>query len=220
MLTSPPTTQPVTDEPAPPERWQQRKAGLTRKLILDAATDCLVAGGYARLTTVEVLKHAKVSRGAMHHHFTTRAELVSALIDHVLHKRLERFLTDYLSAITDSDPAEAIAVATQVHWQSVKTPEFAAFLELVMAARTDAQLAALLVPATQAFEAEWMQEVAKAMPQWTGASEAMLLANDLAAALHLGLIVNRPFVAEPARRAAVRAALVEMVQSIFLKAQS
>ena len=104
--------QPDDGTPAPPERWQQRNTAATRKLILDAATDCLVEGGYARLTTVEVLKQANVSRGAMHHHFASRADLVSALIDHVLHKRLDRFLSDYLAALRDSDPENAIEVAT------------------------------------------------------------------------------------------------------------
>ncbi len=202
-----------------PQRWQKRKAAATRNLILDAAADCLVEGGYARLTTVEVLKRANVSRGAMHHHFASRAELVSALIDHVLRKRLDRFLSDYLAALRDSDPENAIEIATGVHWDSMKTPEFTAYLELVIAARTDPELSALLVPATQAFEREWIGEVERAIPHWDGASQAMLLANDIAAAMHLGLVINRPFIADPARRKAVRAALVDMVKTIFRQAK-
>lgn len=211
---------PATQTPPEPMRWQQRKAAATRKLILDAATDCLVEGGYARLTTVEVLERAKVSRGAMHHHFPSRADLVSALIEHVLHKRLDRFLADYLAALQDSDPALAIEVATEVHWQSVKTPEFTAYLELVMAARTDEELAVLLIPATREFEATWMREVERALPHWQGASDAMLLANDVAAAVHLGLLINRPFIEQAERREAVRTALVDLVKDIFEKAKT
>ena len=181
---------------AEPQRWQQRKAAMTREVILDAATDCLVEGGYASLTTVEVIKRANVSRGAMHHHFANRSELLEALIDHVLHKRLNRFLSGYLGTIEDSDPAKAIEVAIEVHWHSVQTPEYTAYLELMMAARTDSELADLLIPATTAFEREWMGEMEKAMPQWTGAPEGMMLANDLAASLHLGLLVNRPYFAD------------------------
>jgi len=210
---------PASGTDAEPPRWQQRKAAATRRLILDAATGCLVEGGYARLTTVEVLKKANVSRGAMHHHFATLSDLVAALIDHVLHKRLERFLSDYLSALRDSDPAAAIKVAIDVHWQSLKTPEFTAYLELVIAARTDPDLSALLVPATRQFEVTWLREVERVIPQWEGAYDAMLLANDVAAALHLGLLINRPFIAEPARREAVRGELVWLVNNIFQRAQ-
>lgn len=201
-------------------RWQQRKAAMTRDIILDAATDCLVEDGYASLTTVEIIKRAKVSRGAMHHHFANRAELLSALIDHVLHKRLERFLSDYLAQLQESDPARAIEVATEVHWQSLLTPEFTAYLELLMAARTDRELSDLLVPATHAFEREWMSEMERAIPQWTGAPEAMLLANDLAASLHLGLLINRPFFADEDRQQIVRAKLVEVVKDLYRTAKS
>jgi AcrR family transcriptional regulator len=204
--------------PDPNQKWQQRKAAATRTLILDAGIDCLVEGGYARLTTVEVIKLAGVSRGAMHHHFASRADLVGALIDHVLHKRLDRFLSDYLSSLTDSDPAHAIEAAIEVHWQSLKTPEFTAYLELMMAARTDGELAALLIPATRQFEVTWMREVERVIPQWEGAYDAMLLANDVAAALHIGLLMNRPFIAEAARREAVRAELVGLVNDIFRRA--
>lgn len=217
-MASTPTAHLASSDGLPDQpRWQQRKAAATRKLILDAATECLVEGGYARLTTVDVLARVNVSRGAMHHHFPTRADLITALIDHVLHQRLERFLSDYLSALRDSDPAHAIEVATQVHWQSLKTPEFAAYLELVMAARTDAELSVILVPATKAFEQTWLAEVEQALPHWSGASAEMLLANDVAAAMHLGLLINTPFIEEPARREAVRHALVDLVKMIFEK---
>ncbi|SMQ63684.1 transcriptional regulator, TetR family [Altererythrobacter xiamenensis] len=204
---------------AKPQRWQQRKAAMTREVILDAATDCLVEDGYAALTTVEVINRAGVSRGAMHHHFANRSELLAALIDHVLHKRLERFLSEYLSTIEDSDPARAIEVATDVHWHSVQTPEYAAYLELLMAARTDAELQAILVPATNAFEREWMSEMEKALPQWMGAPKEMLLANDLAASLHLGLLINRPYFADKERRRAVRDKLVDLVKEVYRTAK-
>lgn len=204
---------------AEPQRWQQRKAAMTREVILDAATDCLVEDGYSSLTTVEVIKRAKVSRGAMHHHFANRSELLEALIDHVLHKRLERFLSEYLSTIEDSDPAKAIEVAIEVHWHSVQTPEYTAYLELMMAARTDSELAGLLIPATNVFEREWMGEMEKAMPQWTGAPEGMMLANDLAASLHLGLLVNRPYFADKERRRAVRDKLVDLVKDVYRTAK-
>lgn len=198
-----------------PVRWQQRKSALTRESILSAAVDCLVEQGYAGLTTIEVAKRAGVSRGAMHHHFANRSELVSALIDHVLHRRLEFFLGEYIGSLKSAEPLDAIAQATQLHWQSVLTPEYTAYLELAMASRTDRDLADLLVPATRAFDKEWAEEMERAFPQWEARREAMQLASDLAAAVHLGLLVNRPFMGDPERRAAVRERLVQVVETIF-----
>ncbi len=196
-------------------RWQQRKSAMTRESILKAATECLVELGYSGLTTIEVTKRAAISRGAMHHHFANRAELVAALIDFVLHRRLEFFLGEYLASLRDAEPSEAIRLATEMHWQSVLTPEYSAYLELAMAARTDAELADLLVPATKAFDKEWMDEMEKAFPQWDGRHEALHLASDFAAALHLGLLMNRPFLGDPERRSAVRQKLIAVVEQIY-----
>lgn len=205
----------LTETGKPPQRWQQKKAARTRQAILEAASQCLIEKGYSGLTTVEIIGRAKVSRGAMHHHFTNRSELLSGLIDHVLHSRLERFLADYIAQIEGSHRSDAVAVATEVHWNSLKTPEFTAYLELMMAARTDQQLADLLIPATKTFENEWMNEMKRAMPQQAGYPEAMLLANDLAAAMHLGLLLNSPFIDNDGRKTAVRNRLTRLIESLY-----
>lgn len=210
---SPPSTLADTDEPQ--VRWQQQKAARTRQAILEAATECLIDKGYSGLTTVEIIARSKVSRGAMHHHFSNRAELLSALIDFILHRRLERFLADYIAQIEGSHRSDAVAVATEVHWTSLKTPEFTAYLELLMAARTDSQLADLLIPATRAFETEWMNEMKRAMPQVSGQPEAMLLANDLAASMHLGLLLNSPFIENEGRKTAVKNRLIRLIESLY-----
>ena len=204
---------PATNEPH--VRWQQKKSARTREAILEAAAACLIENGYSNLTTVEIIKRANVSRGAMHHHFSNRTELLSGLIDHVLHIRLERFLADYLAQIEGSHHADAVAVAMEVHWSSLKTAEFTAHLELLIAARTDPQLSDLLIPATRAFEIEWMNEMKRAMPQLAGQPEVMLLANDLAAAMHLGLLLNSPFIGNDGRTTAVRNRLTRLIEVLY-----
>lgn len=201
-----------------PVRWQQKKAARTRESILQAALECLVESGYSGLTTIEVTKRAGISRGAMHHHFANRSELVSALIDYVLHRRLDFFLGEYIGSLKEADTAEMIPLATDMHWQSVQTPEYAAYIELAMAARTDAELADLIVPATKAFDLEWGRAMEKAFPQWEGRRRAMQLSSDLAAAVHLGLLVSRPFMGDKARRSAVRERLIKVVEQIYREA--
>ena len=210
---SPSPTFAATAEPQP--RWQQQKAARTRLTILEAAAECLIEKGYSGLTTVEIIARSKVSRGAMHHHFSNRAELLSGLIDFILHRRLERFLADYIAQIEGSHREDAVAVAIEVHWASLRTPEFTAYLELLMAARTDSQLADLLIPATRAFEGEWMNEMKRAMPQVADQPEAMLLANDLASAMHLGLLLNSPFIENEGRKTAVKNRLIRLIESLY-----
>lgn len=208
-------SQPLSDTGEAIVNWQQKKSARTRQAILEAAADCLVEKGYSGLTTVEIIGRAEVSRGAMHHHFSNRAELLSGLIDHVLRRRLERYLSDYISQIEGIHRADAVAVATEVHWASLTTPEFTAFLELLMAARTDQQLADLLIPATRTFEKTWMDEMKRAMPMVADQPEAMLLANDLASAMHLGLLLNSPFTENDGRKTAVRNRLTRLIESLY-----
>src|SRR5215211_8312953 len=80
------------------EKWQQRKAAGTRVRILEAAMDCLVEKGYAGLSTTEVTARARVSRGAMHHHFPSRIALVTALIEFTCYQRMRFFVDSYLAA--------------------------------------------------------------------------------------------------------------------------
>ena len=68
----------------PPKRtrddngWQAQKSAMTREGILDAAVSCFVDIGYATTTTAKIAEVAGVSRGAMLHHFASKAELVQA----------------------------------------------------------------------------------------------------------------------------------------------
>lgn len=197
------------------ENWQQRKSAHMRETILTAARDCLVEGGYRGLTTIAIVQRTGISRGALHHHFANRVELVGALIDFVLHRRLAFFVGAYRAGLENAGDGDLIDIATDLHWQSVQTEDYAAYLELALAARTDVELADILVPATRAFDAEWMEEMERIFPQWNDNKREMLIASDLASAVHLGLLVNRPFMGNKARRSAVRDQLLASIKRIY-----
>jgi len=175
-----------------PERWQQRKSAQTRLKMLEAAVDCLVESGYQGLTTAQVAERASVSRGAMHHHFATRMDLVAAVVEHVFYQRMRLFLEDYLASMAQARDVLLIDLATQAHWRSVQTREYAAYLELAVAARTDAELDAAFEPAARRFDEVWTAEMIESFPQWQDQWEAMKLGNDFAIAVHSGLLLHRP----------------------------
>ena len=174
-----------------PARWQQRKSAQTRLKMLEAAVDCLVEGGYTGLTTARVAERAAISRGAMHHHFATRIDLVSAVVEHVFYQRMRLFLEDYLGSMAKDQNEQLIDLATQAHWRSVQTREYAAYLELAVAARTDAELNAAFEPAARRFDEVWTAEMIESFPQWRDRWEAMKLGSDFAIAVHSGLLLHR-----------------------------
>lgn len=179
----------LADEPV---RWQQRKSAQTRLRMLEAAVDCLVTGGYAGLTTAQVAERAPVSRGAMHHHFATRIDLVAAVVDHIFYQRIRLFLEDYLGTMAQRGDEELIDLATQAHWRSVQTREYAAYVELAVAARTDSELNAAFEPAARRYDEVWTAEMIEAFPQWRDQWQAMKQGSDFAIAVHSGLLLHRP----------------------------
>ena len=60
--------------------WQAEKSALTRQAILEAAVRCFVEHGYANTTTAMIADEASVSRGAMMHHFPSRAAVMNAVV--------------------------------------------------------------------------------------------------------------------------------------------
>lgn len=182
-----------------PGKWQQRKSALMRDRLVSAAIDCLVDSGYPGLTTAAVASACEVSRGAMHHHFQTRMELVSAVVDHVVYHRMRTFLADYFDTVARRTDEPMIELACDAHWRSVQTRDYAAWLELALAARTDAELATIFEPAARRYDAVWTSEMIEAFPQWRDDWENLKLAHDFTSAMHAGMLLHQPIFASAER---------------------
>lgn len=176
----------MADKETAAQSWQSRKSALMRERILEAAVDWLVERGYAGFSVLALAERAGVSRGALQHHFPTKGDLVSAVIDHVVDRRIVRFLGDFRASATivDDQPKQA----TEMYWDSVQSRDYAAYLELLVAARTDTELRECFAPGAQRYDRVWTQEVAGAFPQW-GNADKLQIASDFVAATHLGLLL-------------------------------
>jgi AcrR family transcriptional regulator len=199
----------------PPARWQQRKSAQTRQRLIDAGVDCLIERGYAGLTTAAVAERCQVSRGAMHHHFSTRMELVSAVVEHVFYERMRRFLDDYFAALSERGDELLVEIACDAHWLSVQTREYAAYLELAVAARTDAELAELFTPNSRRYDEIWIAEMIEAFPQWARHWEAFKLASDFTLAVHMGMLLHRPVFGDGERLELLRRLATRVVQELY-----
>lgn len=124
-------------------RTQQERREETRRALLDATVACLTELGYARTTTLEVQKRAGVSRGALLHHFPSKAELMTAAIEH-----LARLRGVELTARAKRLPQgkQRTRAAVEMLWEQFSGPLFHVSMELRNAARTDPELRAVLQP--------------------------------------------------------------------------
>ncbi len=193
---------------------QRRKSADMRTRILEAAVDCMVEGGYAGLSFNAVIKRAAVSRGAMHHHFATRDALIEALPEYIIYRRMERFLEDYGRLAGKKSDTLSVEIASAAHWRSVQSKEYMAYLQLAVAALTDAEVQRHFLPAARRLDRIWFEEMALAFPRWRDQIGALQAANDIAMAAHMGLLIHAPIFGDEARVDAVREAVPAMIGTL------
>lgn len=170
-----------------PTGWQAQKSASTREQILDAALRCFVELGYANTTTTAIADKAGLSRGAMLHHFPSKVDVVRAAVEHLHAKRLKAFQRSIGKvALGEDRPRKALEVCLE----HVRHPLYVAFLELWMAARTDAELLAILQPTEHAFADEWHRMAVDLWPEWRESAGNLDLALDLVWYVMDGLAVR------------------------------
>lgn len=123
-------------------RTQQERRDTTRQKLLDATVGSLVERGYAGTTTLAVARRAGISHGALFKHFPTKAGLLGAAVEHLF----PRLIAEYRASLESAPlpPGDRIAQAIERLWSIYQRPELLAAIELYVAARTDAELAAAL----------------------------------------------------------------------------
>jgi AcrR family transcriptional regulator len=121
----------------PQRRRQEERSAETRLRLLDATIDCLHDLGYLGTTTTEIARRAGLSRGAQLHHFPTKSELVETAVEHLFDRHIELFRERLGKVPLGSDRAGG---AIEILWDIFSSPIFYAWLELVVAGRTDPHL--------------------------------------------------------------------------------
>ncbi len=121
----------------PTRRSQEERSAETRLRLLDATVSCLIELGYAGTTTSAVQERAGVSRGALMHHYSSKAELMIAAVRHLAQQRGAN-LRRQAAGLPDDD--DRVSQAIDLLWETFTGPLFTATLELWSAARTDPEL--------------------------------------------------------------------------------
>lgn len=127
-----------------PTRKSGRSSESTRIRLLEATLDALSELGYSKTTTVEITKRSGVSRGGMLHHFPTSAHLVAAAITHAARSHEEK-LNERVGRRGESESLGRLSAFIDAAWEVYRGPDYYAFLELWVAARTDENLRSSLL---------------------------------------------------------------------------
>jgi AcrR family transcriptional regulator len=145
---------------------QQERSRATQQRLLEATVECLVEFGWSGASTTVIAGRAGVSRGAQLHHYPTRAALVLAAVEHLAERRAAEIRTE--AAALASDPEHRVDRVIDMLAAAFTGPLFVAALEVWVAARTDPDLKAALVP----LEARVGREMHRLAVDLLGADEA------------------------------------------------
>jgi AcrR family transcriptional regulator len=163
---------------------QALKSAQTRARLIDATIRVLVRKGYAGTTTPQVVMEAGLSRGAMLHHFDNGISLIKATIIHLHERRLSAFRRAAERSALDHN------AMVRTYWKQIQKPAFVAFHELAVAARTNQELAAVLMPLQVEFRDRFNQLAAQLYPEWQTNPDRFALAMAVSQATMEGVAVN------------------------------
>ncbi|MEM6832128.1 MAG: TetR/AcrR family transcriptional regulator [Sphingomonadales bacterium] len=124
---------------APQRRSQEERTREMRTKLLDATIICLEREGYAATSISRIVAEARVSRGAHLHHFESKAALIQAAAERLMLAIFKRLGRVSRSVRKDED---RLASLIRSLWKDVfQSRDGAVVLELMIAARTDRELA-------------------------------------------------------------------------------
>ena len=166
----------------PARRTQAERSATTRARILEAAVTCLFAAGYGATTTVSVAAEAKVSRGAMLHHFPSKADLMLATLNYVLEVNAANFLA---AANRIGDPWERYAALPDLRLEAGVKPAGVAFMEIMVGARSDEAVRARFGE----FQEQLRNRTQQRMTEWAEASGVKPSARDHAVSRTITLAI-------------------------------
>jgi AcrR family transcriptional regulator len=128
---------------------EERRAESIGKL-LDATIACLAENGYAGTTTARICSRAGLSQGALFNHFGSRLDVIVAATERIGAAHVADF--ERLAGPREADTGDSIDALVAFVRERARTPRHAAWHEVMVAARTDAELRARVAGPLQQFE--------------------------------------------------------------------
>jgi AcrR family transcriptional regulator len=127
---------------------QEMRSAKTTQAILEATLDLIYEIGYQNTSTVEVVKRANISRGALLHHYPSKLKLMTAAIDFLLHNEIQKIR--YLAQEMSNGDVSLEKFLDKL-WGQFSGRLFMITIDFLSAARTDEELRESLKPISSEF---------------------------------------------------------------------
>lgn len=148
-------------------RSQEARRAETRRLLHEATIRSLMELGYANTSTKAIAERAGLSRGAQNHHYPDKLSLIVAATEHLFHKFSAALAN--LAGELRADRIDFDGYIDGVWKEMISGDWFYASLEIIVAARGDAELRRRLSPLIldlhERFEGIWQQSFVALEPE-------------------------------------------------------
>jgi len=201
--------------------WQAEKSLLTQTQILEATMQCLIEIGYAQTTTDKIAQKARVSRGAMTHHFKSRAAVFAAAAKYITELRAQEYddAIGKVKALSGGVPVLENMRDTIVLLQKYYArPSFIALHELMRGARTDKALNEVMVPLEEALDSKISATILNRFPIWAEVPHVSEVLRDLIFSTLQGIAIDPVGLVKGARLQRLIDLLSEVSQAEFERA--
>jgi AcrR family transcriptional regulator len=128
---------PTTPPPRRQRRPQAERTADTQAKLIEAAITCIHRFGYGATTITTVAKEAGLSRGAVTHQFRVKTDLMLAVVRAVFEQDSEH----YERSVAALQPVEWLRTLPATMWEVISRPSAIAVMEIMLASRSDPDLA-------------------------------------------------------------------------------
>jgi AcrR family transcriptional regulator len=142
----------------PRRRTQEERSDASRHQLIQSAINTIAELGLGNATILIIAKRARLTSGAVQHHFGTREALLVAILDEFGRKLAERVNRP----LPENKPVEhRIAAILDETWELFTEPHFVSVTEILLASRSDRALHRIILAKTKkiaaTMDARWVQ---------------------------------------------------------------
>ncbi len=167
---------------------RREKSEAMRRRVCEAATAHLAEFGYHRTSIGKIAERARVSQGALQHHYPTKDDLIAAVVEYILTRSVKWFS---LAKIELARGPDAFAEVVRRSWrEQFCSDDYAAILEILTAGRTDAALLERITPALAKWRMRIDAEIAELLPSTRRTAKELDAILSISRAMMSGLLVH------------------------------
>jgi AcrR family transcriptional regulator len=175
-------------------RTQEERSAQARAKLIESAIAVICKNSFANTTTQQIAAHAGMTRGAIQHHFSERAELYASILEEVE----QQWVQSFSDAVADSEASIEARIDHLMDgvWGVASSPAYRATLDICMNSRADPKLQSRVEKNIQKsgalFREYWIKSFSSDLPV-----EKIDEIRELVTAVSQGVIVSEIFSAEP-----------------------